>query len=132
MMSTRNTAGRSHRPAVMGWLTFDFNHWLDEIQEDVMAPATLTHSILVVDDDPDIAPGLQDLLDRDGYQVNVAMTCADALARRCPSVQRRTCWTWVARRRRLLGPAHVTRTTTAASRHHLTAYTSTDRTVGSL
>lgn len=45
-----------------------------------MAPATLTHSILVVDDDPDIALGLQDLLDHDGYQVNVAMTCADALA----------------------------------------------------
>ena len=39
-----------------------------------MAPATLTHSILVVDDDPDIALGLQDLLDHDGYQVNVAMT----------------------------------------------------------
>ncbi|MBS0171788.1 MAG: PAS domain S-box protein [Nitrospira sp.] len=45
-----------------------------------MAPATLTHSILVVDDDPDIALGLQDLLDHDGYQVNVATTCADALA----------------------------------------------------
>jgi PAS domain S-box-containing protein len=45
-----------------------------------MAPATLTHSILVVDDDPDIALGLQDLLDHDGYQVNVAMTCAEALA----------------------------------------------------
>ena len=45
-----------------------------------MAPATLTHSILVVDDDPDIALGLQDFLDHDGYQVNVAMTCAEALA----------------------------------------------------
>jgi PAS domain S-box-containing protein len=45
-----------------------------------MAQATLTHSILLVDDDPDIALGLQDLLDHDGYQVNVAMTCADALA----------------------------------------------------
>ncbi|MBA5871965.1 MAG: PAS domain S-box protein, partial [Nitrospira sp. CR2.1] len=45
-----------------------------------MAPAPVTHSILVVDDDPDIALGLQDLLDHDGYRVNVAMTCAEALA----------------------------------------------------
>lgn len=45
-----------------------------------MAQTTLTHSILVVDDDPDIALGLQDFLDHDGYQVSVAMTCAEALA----------------------------------------------------
>lgn len=51
----------------------------DGIREDAMAPTTFTHSILVVDDDPDIALGLQDLLDHDGYQVTVAMSCADAL-----------------------------------------------------
>jgi PAS domain S-box-containing protein len=44
-----------------------------------MTPTTLTHSILVVDDDPDIALALQDFLDHDGYQVSVAGTCAEAL-----------------------------------------------------
>ncbi len=44
-----------------------------------MAPTTFSHSILVVDDDPDIVLGLQDFLDHDGYRVNVAGTCADAL-----------------------------------------------------
>ena len=44
-----------------------------------MTAITPGHSILVVDDDPDIALGLQDLLDHDGYQVNVAGTCAEAL-----------------------------------------------------
>ena len=44
-----------------------------------MEPTTLTHSILVVDDDPDIVMALQDFLDHDGYQVSVARTCAEAL-----------------------------------------------------
>ena len=44
-----------------------------------MTTMTPGHSILVVDDDPDIALGLQDLLDHDGYHVNVAGTCAEAL-----------------------------------------------------
>lgn len=44
-----------------------------------MTAITPGHSILVVDDDPDIALGLQDLLDHDGYQVSVAGTCAEAL-----------------------------------------------------
>lgn len=42
----------------------------------------------VVDDDPDIALGLQDFLDHDGYQVNVAKDlrgCARASPR--PSLQ---------------------------------------------
>lgn len=45
-----------------------------------MTSATSDYTILVVDDDPDIALGLQDFLDHDGYQVSVAMTCAEALA----------------------------------------------------
>lgn len=44
-----------------------------------MTATTPSHTILVVDDDPDIALGLQDLLDHDGYQVNVAGTCEEAL-----------------------------------------------------
>jgi PAS domain S-box-containing protein len=44
-----------------------------------MASTTLSHSILVVDDDPDIVLALQDFLDHDGYQVSVAGTCAEAL-----------------------------------------------------
>lgn len=44
-----------------------------------MTARTPGHSILVVDDDPDIALGLQDLLDHDGYDVSVAGTCAEAL-----------------------------------------------------
>jgi PAS domain S-box-containing protein len=44
-----------------------------------MMPTIFPHAILVVDDDPDIALGLQDFLDHDGYQVSVAGTCAEAL-----------------------------------------------------
>ena len=44
-----------------------------------MTPTAPGHAILVVDDDPDIALGLQDLLDHDGYHVSVAGTCAEAL-----------------------------------------------------
>ena len=42
-------------------------------------PTTLTHSILVVDDDPDIVLALQDFLDHHGYEVSVAGTCSEAL-----------------------------------------------------
>ena len=98
-----------------------------------MAPTTLTHSVLVVDDDPDIALGLQDLLDHDGYEVNVAVTCADALA------QARTHHYNAV----LLdlglpdGDGSSVLLTLHAQQPQLpviilTAYTSTDRTVGSL
>ena len=46
-----------------------------------MTPVTMSHSILVVDDDPDIELGLEDLLHHDGYEVSVAGTCADAIAK---------------------------------------------------
>ena len=39
-----------------------------------------TYSILVVEDEPDIVIGLQDLLQHDGYAVTVAGTCASAIA----------------------------------------------------
>ena len=84
-----------------------------------MAPATLTHSILVVDDDPDIALGFARFArSRRVPGERRHDLCGRAGTNRCPSVQRRTAGPGVARRRRLLGPAHVTRTTTAASRHH--------------
>ena len=38
------------------------------------------YSVLVVEDNPDIAVGLQDLLQHDGYEVTVAGTCAAAIA----------------------------------------------------
>ena len=38
------------------------------------------YSVLVVEDNPDIAVGLQDLLQHDGYEVTVATTCAAAMA----------------------------------------------------
>ncbi|HET6674301.1 MAG TPA: PAS domain S-box protein [Nitrospiraceae bacterium] len=44
-----------------------------------MTSATTDYSVLVVDDDPDIVLGLQDFLDHHGYEVNVAYTCAEAL-----------------------------------------------------
>ena len=98
-----------------------------------MAPATLTHSILVVDDDPDIALGLQDLLDHDGYQVNVAMTCADALAQAQAHHYNAVLLD--------LGLPDGDGSSVLLTLHQqqpqlpviiLTAYTSTDRTVGSL
>ena len=46
-----------------------------------MAAATADRTVLIVDDDPDIAIGLQDLLLHDGYQVESAGTCADAITR---------------------------------------------------
>ena len=98
-----------------------------------MAPATLTHSILVVDDDPDIALGLQDLLDHDGYQVNVAMTCAEALAQAHAHHYNAVLLD--------LGLPDGDGSSVLLTLHQqqpqlpviiLTAYTSTDRTVGSL
>ena len=98
-----------------------------------MAPATLTHSILVVDDDPDIALGLQDFLDHDGYQVNVAMTCADALAQASTHHYNAVLLD--------LGLPDGDGSAVLLTLHQeqpqlpviiLTAYTSTDRTVGSL
>ena len=38
-----------------------------------------SYSVLVVEDNPDIVTGLQDLLQHDGYVVSVAETCAEAL-----------------------------------------------------
>src|ERR1044072_5114789 len=38
------------------------------------------YSVLVVEDNPDIAVGLQDLLQHDGYEVAMATTCAAAIA----------------------------------------------------
>ena len=38
------------------------------------------YSVLVVEDNPDIAVGLQDLLQHDGYEVTLAATCAAASA----------------------------------------------------
>ncbi len=98
-----------------------------------MAPATLTHSILVVDDDPDIALGLQDFLDHDGYQVNVAMSCADALAQASTHHYNAVLLD--------LGLPDGDGSAVLLTLHQqqpqlpviiLTAYTSTDRTVGSL
>ena len=40
-----------------------------------------TYSVLIVEDNPDIVIGLEDLLTHDGYTVTVAGTCAGALAR---------------------------------------------------
>ena len=45
-----------------------------------MTQATMEHTVLVVDDDPDIVLGLQDLLDHDGYQVGIARSCAEAIS----------------------------------------------------
>lgn len=38
------------------------------------------YSVLIVEDNPDIVTGLQDLLQHDGYAVSVAGTCASAIA----------------------------------------------------
>lgn len=98
-----------------------------------MFSTTFTHSILVVDDDPDIVLALQDFLDHDGYEVSVAGTCAEALTQ--------------ANQRRFnavlldLGLPDGDGSSVLKSLQErqpqlpviiLTAYTSTDRTVGSL
>lgn len=46
-----------------------------------MTTATSERTILIVDDDPDIVLGLEDLLRHDGYQVDSSGTCAEAIAR---------------------------------------------------
>jgi PAS domain S-box-containing protein len=45
-----------------------------------MSSETSAYWILVVEDNPDIVIGLQDLLQHDGYAVSIAGTCADARA----------------------------------------------------
>ena len=45
-----------------------------------MATTAAPYSVLIVEDDPDIVVGLQDLLEHDGYAVTVAGTCASAIA----------------------------------------------------
>ena len=45
-----------------------------------MVGETDTYSVLIVEDDPDIAVGLKDLLEHDGYSASVTGTCADAMA----------------------------------------------------
>jgi PAS domain S-box-containing protein len=45
-----------------------------------MAVPASQYSVLIVEDNPDIVIGLQDLLQFDGYEVTVARTCATALA----------------------------------------------------
>lgn len=40
----------------------------------------MPHSVLIVEDNPDIVVGLQDLLAHDGYEVRVVGTCAHAIA----------------------------------------------------
>ncbi len=46
-----------------------------------MSTATAEHSILIVDDEEDIVLTLRDLLEHEGYQVDFAGTCAEAVAR---------------------------------------------------
>jgi PAS domain S-box-containing protein len=46
-----------------------------------MSTATAEHSILIVDDEEDIVLTLRDLLEHEGYQVDFAATCAEAIAR---------------------------------------------------
>jgi len=49
------------------------------MSEVFMVTPSDSYSILVVEDNPDIVIGLQDLLQHDGYQVTVAGLCAEAL-----------------------------------------------------
>lgn len=46
-----------------------------------MSTATAEHSILIVDDEEDIVLTLRDLLEHEGYHVDFAGTCAEAVAR---------------------------------------------------
>lgn len=92
-----------------------------------------SRSILVVDDDPDIVLGLQDFLDHDGYQVSIAGSCAEALAQ-----ARRHQYNAVLLDLGLPdGDGSTVLKSLQETHPHLpviilTAFTSTDRTVGSL
>ena len=59
-----------------------------------MNQATLEYTVLVVDDDPDIVLGLQDLLDHDGYQVGIARTCRKPSRSRAGTTTVPSCWIW--------------------------------------
>lgn len=102
-------------------------------REDGMSPTTLAHSILVVDDDPDIVLALQDFLDHDGYEVSVAGTCAEAISQAHEHHYNAVLLD--------LGLPDGDGSSVLRTLHELqpqlpviilTAYTSTDRTVGSL
>ncbi|MBI3356301.1 MAG: response regulator [Nitrospirae bacterium] len=43
-------------------------------------PVTAYHSVLVVEDDPDILMAVQDLLEFEGFHVDCAQTCRDAFS----------------------------------------------------
>lgn len=45
-----------------------------------MTESATPHSVLVVDDDPDILTALQDLLEFEGFHVDCAQTCREALS----------------------------------------------------
>lgn len=46
----------------------------------MMTVETAERSVLIVEDNPDLVIGLQDLLEHEGYRVAVAGTCAEAMA----------------------------------------------------
>lgn len=56
-------SGTSHQPA---------------LEANTVSQVKPTHSVLIVEDDPDIAMGLQDFLEFDGFKVDCAKTCRDA------------------------------------------------------
>lgn len=98
-----------------------------------MTTALSEQTILIVDDDPDIVLGLQDLLQHEGYQVDSAGTCAEAIAR---TQQRR--YNAVLLDLNLPDGDGITVLKVLQEVDQtlpviiLTAFTSTDRTVGSL
>ncbi|MBI5671790.1 MAG: response regulator [Nitrospirae bacterium] len=51
-----------------------------KLSPDAKVEARTAHSILVVEDDPDITMALQDLLEFEGFQVDCAQTCRQAFS----------------------------------------------------
>ena len=58
-----------------------------------MATAASEYTVLVVEDNQDIVMGLTDLLEHDGYAVNVAGTCASAIEHVRTQHSMPSCWT---------------------------------------
>lgn len=61
-----------------GWLQASETSHHSASEANTVSQVKPTHSVLIVEDDPDIAMGLQDFLEFEGFKVDWARTCREA------------------------------------------------------